>query len=133
MTKKKVAVNEKSVQAVVAVGYPEVGKFTEKKELQKFYKFCTTEQLQEWVELEGLTITPSESAPIHRMRLAMAVLYLHFPKAPTAKKRAKYADYTLEDLINMAIDNDVVFEPVDDERILRMRAIMALKAAGLVE
>lgn len=112
-------------------GYPEVGTFTDKKDLQKFYKHCTTEQLVDWaVEIEGIEVAKVESEPIYRMRLAMAVLYLHFPKAPSAKKKSKYADYTLEDLMAMAVAKDVIFEITDDERILRMRAIMALRVAG---
>lgn len=131
---KKTVVNAAFVEKFVQEnGFPEVGHFSDKKDLQKFYKFLSTEQLAEWVELEGLEYVPNDSAPIHRMRLCMAVLYKHFPKAPAAKKVSKYAQYSLEDLINMALENSVAFEPTEDERILRMRAIMALKAAGLVE
>ena len=112
-------------------GYPEVGHFTDKKDLQKFYKHVSTEQLVDWaVEIEGLEVTPTDSEPIYRMRLAMAILYLNFPKAPSTKKKAKYADYTLEDLMTMATEKDVIFEVTNDERILRMRAIMALRVAG---
>jgi hypothetical protein len=35
--------------------------------------------------------------------------------------------------MTLAVNNDVVFEMTDDERILRMRAIMALRAAGKIE
>lgn len=121
------------VQKQVEKGYPEVGDFTEKKELQSFYKHLTDEQLAEWVETEGLEYVPNESASINRMRMAMSILYLHFPKAPSTKKKSKYADYSLEDLMQMAIDNEVVFEDTADERILRMRAIMALRAAGKID
>lgn len=129
MARKK-AINEKNVQAqVTGAGFPEKGSM-EKAELQKFYKHLTTEQLQEWVELEGLTYTPSDSAPINRMRLCMAVLYHWFPKAPTEKKKAKYADYTNEQLAEMALEHEVDVEPTEDMKILRMRTIMALRQAG---
>ena len=111
-------------------GYPEVGTFTDKKDLQKFYKHVPTEQLVDWVGVEGIEVTPTDSEPIYRMRLCMAILYLNFPKAPSTKKKAKYADYTLEDLMTMATEKDVIFEVTNDERILRMRAIMALRVAG---
>lgn len=128
---KKPTVNKGYVEKyVVEHGYPEVGTFEDKKDLQRFYKHVSTEQLLDWVGIEGLEVAAVDSEPIYRMRLCMAILYLHYPKAPSAKKKSKYADYTLEDLVSMAIDKDVVFETTDDERILRMRAIMALRAAG---
>jgi hypothetical protein len=132
----KQKVNKDYVQQVVTKdGYPEVGNFSDKKDLQKFYKHCTMDQLQEWVDVEGLTdtVSPTDSEPILRMRLCMAILYKHFPKAPSAKKKSKYSDYTNEQLLQLAIDKDVVFEMTDDDRILRMRAIMALRAAKVIE
>ena len=126
-------ITKTEVQKQVEQGFPEVGQFTEKKELQSYYKHLTDEQLASWVELEGLEYNAVESAPINRMRMAMAVLYLHFPKPESTKKKSKYADFSLEDLMTLAVNNDVVFEMTDDERILRMRAIMALRAAGKIE
>lgn len=114
-------------------GYPAVGTFSDKKDLQKFYKHLSDEQLVEWMGKEGLEHTPSDSAPINRMRMAMAILYKHYPKAPSTKKKSKYADYSLEDLMELAMKNDVVFEPTDDDRIMRMRAIMALRAHNIIE
>ena len=131
---KKVTINKAYVEAYVAEhGYPEAEVFTDKKDLQKFYKHLSDEQLAEWISLEGLEFNPVESAPINRMRMAMAVLYYHFPKAPSTKKKSKYADYSLEDLMTMAMENEVLFEDTDDERILRMRAIMALRVAKVID
>lgn len=131
MTKK---LNKKQVQEVVEKGYPEVGHFgDDKRALQNFYRHLSNEQLEEWVELEGLEITPTDSEPIYRMRLAMAILYLHYPKAPSKKKQSKYAKYSLEDLVQMAVDKDVPVEPTEDDRIMRMRTIMALRAAGHIQ
>jgi hypothetical protein len=131
---KKPTINKVYVEKYVAEnGYPEVGTFEDKKDLQRFYKHVPTEQLLDWVAVEGLEVAPVDSEPIHRMRLCMAILYLHYPKAPSTKKKSKYADYSLEDLIQMAIDKDVIFESTDDERILRMRAIMALRVAGHIQ
>ena len=61
--------------------YPEVGDYEDSADLKKFYKKLSVEQLEEWIELEGLEVTPTDSQPIYRMRLCMAILYKHFPKA----------------------------------------------------
>lgn len=130
----KTTINKAFVEKfVLENGYPELNHFAEKKDLQKFYKFLSDEQLAEWISLEGLEFTPHESAPINRMRMAMAVLYANFPKPASTKKKSKYADYSLEDLMNLAVKKEVIFEMTDDERILRMRAIMALRVAGHIE
>ena len=137
---KAVKVNKDYVEKFVEEnGFPEVGYFTEqfgedgKKSLQKFYKHLSMEQLAEWLDIEGLEYTPTDSEQINRMRACMSILYKHYPKAPAKKKESKYAKYSLEDLMEMAMDKDVVFEVTDDERIMRMRAIMALRAAGHIE
>lgn len=132
---KKTTINKAYVEAYLAeTGYPEVGVFEDKKDLQKFYKHCTDVQLADWLELEGLTYTPSDSEPINRMRMCMAILYSRFPKAPSAgKKKSKYAEYSLDDLMALAIKHSIDFEMTDDDRIMRMRAIMALRVAGIIE
>lgn len=114
-------------------GYPEVGQFADEKSVQKFYKQLTQEQLDAWCELEGLTYKACEDQPaIHRMRAAMAILYKHFPKEVSPKKESPYKAYTTEQLVQLALENDVVFETCEDDRILRMRAIMALRAHKLL-
>lgn len=127
----------KRTKAIEFTGeYPEVGFFTEKKQLQKFYKQLTDDQLNDWIELEGLTYKPSDNEPINRMRKCMAILNLHFPKQSTgsSKKKSKYSAFTTEQLLEMALDNDIeVKEAKGDERILRMYAIMALRKAGVIE
>jgi hypothetical protein len=118
-------------------GYPEVGYFKDEKDLKKFYKQLDDTQLNEWLEVEGLDYKPSDNEPINRMRKCMAILYLHFPRESkgSSKSKSKYADYTTEDLLQMAIDNNVeVREPKGtDQRILRMYTIMALKDAGILQ
>lgn len=115
-------------------GYPEVGVFGDKKDLQKFYKQLDTAMLEDWCEVEGLEYKPCEdNESIHRMRVAMAILYKHYPKQTKAKAKSKYAQYTLEDLVNLAVDNSVAVEETDDERILRMRLIMSLRANKVID
>lgn len=135
MAKKATKITKESVAKVLKDlnGYPEVGYFTEQKDLQKFYKHLSDEQLAEWVEVEGLEYKQNESAPINRMRMAMAVLYKHFPKAPSTKKQSKYAQYSDEQLIEMLLEHDVPCEVTEDARIMRMRAIMALRVHKVIE
>jgi len=131
MAKKDTKVN--AMEYVAKSGYPEVGHFTEEKDLQKFYKQLDDAMLLEWVKLEGLEYKEClESAAINRMRMAMAILYKHFPRKPAAKKESKYAQYTLEDLVEMASEHDLAIEMCEDERILRMRLIMGLRAYKII-
>lgn len=114
-------------------GYPEVGQFATEKDLQKFYKQLSQAQLDEWCKLEGLEYKPCpEQEAIHRMRAAMAILYKHFPREVAPKKESKYKQYSTEDLVQMALDHSVAFEPCEDARILRMRAIQALRANNVI-
>jgi hypothetical protein len=120
------------------ITYPEVGTVGDKKELKKVYKKLTDAQLDEWLELEGLTdkVKLCEHESINRMRKCMAITALHFPPEPSqgAKSKSKYADFTTEQLVQMALDNDVVVkDDKGDARILRMYTIMALKEAGVLE
>lgn len=117
--------------------YPEVGHFESEKDMKKYVKGLTNEQLAEWCELEGAEYKSNDHVSINRMRMAMAIKGLHFPETAkpkgTTKKKSKYGDYTLEDLAEMAIENDVeVRDSKGDPRIERMYLIMALKAAGLL-
>ena len=122
-----------AVAYVSANGFPEVGQFATEKALQKFYKQLDQETLDKWIALEGLEYKPCpEQAPIHRMRAAMAILRHHFPVETKAKKVSPYAQYTTEDLVQMALDKEILFETCDDNRILRMRAIMALRANNAI-
>ncbi len=114
--------------------YPEVGDYEDSKDLKKFYKKLSIEQLEEWVELEGLEVTPTDSQPIYRMRLCMAILYKHFPKAESKPKSKRKYPQSTEELVAMALDNDVeIKDDKGSEQILRMYAIMALRKAGLLD
>ena len=69
------------------------------------------------------------------MRKCMAIKDYHFPRQTKAKRsKSKYADYTTEDLLEMALENDVeVKDSKGNLRILRMYCIMALREAGIIE
>ena len=122
-----------AVAYIKANGYPEVGQFTDEKSVQKFYKQLSQEQLDEWVALEGLEYKPCTEQPsIHRMRACMAILYKHFPRETSPKKESPYKQFTTEQLVSMALEHEIAFEACDDERILRMRAIMALRANKII-
>lgn len=113
--------------------YPVVGTYKISKELKKAYKQLSDAEVLAWVQHEKLTFTPNENAAINRMRMCMALLYLHFPKeAPKPKAVSKYAAYTTESLIALAAEKSVPVEVCDNERIMRMRTIQALRAHGLI-
>lgn len=119
------------------IEYPEVGHFKDEKAMKKYVKKVPDAALFEWCELEGATWKRCpEHAPIDRMRAAMALKAKHFPDtAPKAstKSKSKYADYATEDLVQMAIDNDIYVDGDNgDMRILRMKTIMALRAKGII-
>lgn len=115
--------------------YPEVGTFKVEKDLKKVYKKLSDAQLDEWLDIEGWTSEyhPSGHPSIDRMRKCMVILYKHFPKETkgTGKKGSIWKQFTLEDLIMIASEAGVSYEETDHEAILRMRVIMAIKAAGV--
>lgn len=115
-------------------GYPEVGAFSEKKDIQKFYKQLPTEFLEDWCEQCQLEYKPCDNDSIHRMRVAMAILELHFPsekKSTTSK--SKYSNLTDEDLLKMCIDNAVAVEESTHKGIMRMRMVQALRANKIIQ
>lgn len=119
------------------IEFPEVGHFKDEKHIKKYIKKLSNAELEEWCELEGAQYKPSEHEAINRMRQAMAIKAIHFPdtapKAGSSKKKSKYADYSTEQLVQMALDNDIeVKDDKGDSRILRMYTIMALRNAGLL-
>lgn len=103
------------------------------KALKKYYKALDIEEIVEWGKALGTEFKATDDPMIFRMRACMAVLYYFFPKETKPKKKSKYADYTLEDLVSMAANNNVPVEPCEDERILRMRCIMMLRAHKVIE
>ena len=130
----KIAGKVDAKKVIATSGYPEVGTFSEKKWIQKFYKQLDTDVLVDWCNLEGLTVKPDENEPIYRMRVCMAILYKHFPKVASASKKADspYKKFTLENLVTLALENDIAVEGTEDEKIFRMRLIMALRANKIV-
>ena len=117
--------------------YRELSDFSDEKELKKYIKGLSDAELAEWAELEGAKWNASEHTAINRMRMAMAIKAIRFPKEQgTAKKKSKskYGHISLEELVNMVIENDIeVPDAKGDPRIERMYMIMALKKAGLIE
>lgn len=118
------------------IEFPEVGHYSEQKALKKFIKGLSDADLAEWVALEGLEVKHNDNAAILRMRNAMAINALHFPdsvRKSKPKKESPYKQYTTEQLVQMALDNDIeVKDAKGDSRIERMYTIMALREAGIV-
>lgn len=113
--------------------YPVVGK-VDLKGLKKICKAMTDEEIAVWVETAKLTVKDYGSPAINRMRQIMAIKGIYFPETvATPKAKSKYADLSLEALVAMASDASVPVEVTDNERILRMRVIMALRAHKLID
>jgi hypothetical protein len=121
-----------SGKAVVTAGvFPIKGAFATDKDLKKAVKGMKDSELLAWITEAGLTFKPNEHANINRMRMAMAIGELHFPKAPTTPKNVSpYKALSTEELVAMAVEKSVPVEVTDDARILRMRTIVALRSAG---
>lgn len=123
----------KKTTEVITTNYPEVGSVTESKVLKKHFKNLTNDQLDEWISIEGIQVTLCGHAPIDRMRKCMAITAKHFPPAPKATTKSRYSNYTTEELVQMAMDNNVeIRDDKGDMRILRMYTIVALREAGLL-
>jgi len=113
--------------------YPAVGTVADVKAMKKVIKGMTMEQLTGWVTELKVEYKTCEDQSILRMRLAMAIKAVHFPEtAVKPKEKSKYADYSLEDLVGLASEHSVPVEVTDNERILRMRTIMALRAHKVI-
>lgn len=119
------------MKKVVAVKYPEVGT-VDAKALKKAIKGLSDAEVAEWVGLYNLTVKDYGHASINRMRQAMAITGLHFPSTikVSTKTPSPYAAYSDLQLIELAANESVPVLVTEDARIMRMRVIMALKAAG---
>lgn len=133
-TNTKLGAKVDAIAYVEEQGYPGVDTFENDKCLKKFYKQLPTSVLEDWSRTLGATYKPCEdNESIHRMRVAMSILYTFYPKETKAKPKSKYADYTLEQLVDLALENDVAVEDTTDMRIMRMRLIMGLRANKVIE
>jgi len=103
-------------------------------ELKEFIKDLDTPTLEYLAKGLGLEWTPTYHPNIHRMRIAMAMHRYFFPELfkpkETKKKKAKYGDYSTEQLFQMAKEHGITVKKSGNEPIDRMRAIMELKKAG---
>ena len=134
--KKEKLKKEKAEEIPFDGEFPEIGTFANENQLKKFFKQLTDDQLDEWLELEAwdTEVKLCDNAPINRMRKCMVIKSKHFPKESSGKSKSKYAKYSTEELMQMALDNDIVVRDCgDDQRILRMYTIVALRDAGLLE
>lgn len=103
-------------------------------ELKEFIKDLDTPTLEYLAKGLGLEWTPTYHPNIHRMRIAMAMHRYFFPELfkpkETKKKKAKYGDYSTEQLFKMAKEHGITVKKSGSEPIDRMRVIMELKKAG---
>jgi len=107
-------------------------------ELKGFIKDIDTDTLEFIANTVGAKWSTHANAPINRMRIAMALKTYFFPElfAPKEesgkKKKPKYADLTTERLLEMAKSGNLEIQKTGHPPIDRMKAIVALKNAGLL-
>ena len=86
----------------------------------------------------NVTWKVSGHVSIDRMRVALALHHYFFPsnfkpKSESKKKPTKYGDFSNDQLFDMAKKNKISWVASDNDQINRMRVIMALKAANILE
>lgn len=134
--KAKKQAKEKEEEIPFEGEYPEIGTFSTENQLKKFYKQLSDDQLDEWLDIEGWSdsVKLCSNASINRMRKCLVIKSKHFPKKSSESKKSKYSKYSTEELLQMALDNDIeVKECNGDARILRMYVIMALRDSNLLD
>lgn len=113
----------------MAMKYPEVGMFTSAEQLKAYYKTLSDTQLNEWMVQTGVAHHPSESAPINRMRMLMAISSHFFP-TNVVKAVPLYREESIEALVALMGSKGVQVPTVQNEALFRMKAIVALRAVN---
>jgi hypothetical protein len=105
-------------------------------ELKEFIKDIDTPTLEYMATGMGLEWNPTYHANIHRMRIAMAIQKHFFPELfqpkESKKKKAKYGDYSTDDLFSIAEEGKIEVKRSGNDPIDRMRVIMKLKEQGIL-
>jgi hypothetical protein len=116
---------------------PEFGEGKEGlEEFKEFFKDMDTPTAEYIAKALQLEWKPTDHENIHRMRISMAMQRHFFPelfKPKEKKKKAKYGDFSTEQLFTMLSDNKIDVKQSGNEPIDRMRAIMELKKAGVLD
>jgi hypothetical protein len=109
--------------------------FEDNEELKEFIKDIDTPTLEYLATGLGLEWNPTYHANIHRMRIAMAIQKHFFPELfqpkDSKKKKAKYGDYDTDTLYQMVTESELEVKRTGNDPIDRMKAINALKKAGI--
>ncbi|QMV48425.1 hypothetical protein [Bacillus phage SPO1L3] len=133
LTEEDFANLEEVTEEEIKEGLPE---FEELDELKDFIKDLDTNTLEFMAAGLGLTWNPTYHKNIHRMRVAMAIQRYFFPenfkKAPKESK-AKYGDYSTDELFKMAEENGIEVKRKGNEKIDRLQVINKLKKAGQLQ
>lgn len=117
----------------IKASFPE---FEDVDELKEFVKDIDTPTLEYLATGLGLEWNPTYHANIHRMRIAMELKKYFFPELfkpkESKKKKAKYGDFSTDKLFAMATEAEIEVVKTGNDPIDRMKAIMALKKAGVL-
>lgn len=119
----------------MAENMPEFENLDELKDFIKHLDTATMEYIAKSLHLEWKA---TDNPSIHRMRVAMSLHNYYFPntykpKTTETKKKAKYGDLESKELYKMAREHSIRWKKTDNESINRMRVIMALKKANVIQ
>ncbi|QPX71686.1 capsid and scaffold protein [Bacillus phage SP8] len=113
-----------------------IPEFDTLEELKDFIKDLDTTTLEFVATALGLTWNPTYHKNIHRMRVAMALQKHFFPekfKKTPKEPKAKYGDYSTDELFKMAEESGIEVKRKGNEKIDRLQVINKLKKAGHLE
>ncbi|WIT25859.1 hypothetical protein [Bacillus phage SPO1L1] len=124
---------EEVTEEEIKEGIPE---FKELDELKDFIKDIDTNTLEFMAAGLGLTWNPTYHKNIHRMRVALAIQKYFFPenfKKTPKESKAKYGDYSTDELFKMAEENGIEIKRKGNEKIDRLQVINKLKKSGQLQ
>ncbi|AGY47000.1 hypothetical protein CampHawk_122 [Bacillus phage CampHawk] len=133
LTEEDFANLEEVTEEEIKEGLPE---FKELDELKDFIKDLDTNTLEFMAAGLGLTWNPTYHKNIHRMRVAMSLQRYFFPekfKKTPKETKAKYGDYSTDELFKMAEKNGIEVKRKGNEKIDRLQVINKLKKSGQLQ
>lgn len=113
--------------------FPKFESLEELKEVISDLDTTTLEYLATGMQLEW---NPTYHKNIHRMRIAVAIQKHFFPekfKKTPKENKAKYGDYSTDELFKMAEENNIEVKRSGNEKIDRLQVITKLKKDGHLE
>ncbi|WCS68542.1 hypothetical protein Goe16_01280 [Bacillus phage vB_BsuM-Goe16] len=133
LTEEDFANLEEVTEEEIKEGLPE---FKDIDELKDFIKDLDTNTLEFMATGLGLIWNPTYHKNIHRMRVAMSLQKHFFPekfKKTPKEPKAKYGDYSTDELFKMAEEHGIEIKRKGNEKIDRLQVINKLKKEGQLQ